>query len=136
MKLDRIMAEAVTVNAWLPRPAREGGVLPRTNPATGKVEFTPYRDGATDLQRVILGLMTPIEARQRRGVSEDNLGAVVAQWAGSLARWVKPGRVVKRGQVSVLQLQLSNPGVGQALRPKLPELQAALAKTGIAEVRL
>lgn len=137
MILDRLNAKAVTPNAWRqPVAPREHGVLARTNPATGKREFTPYSDGSADLQRLIVDIIKPIERAQAAGRTEDNLVPIVQQWAGKLAKLVTIARVTKRGTVRILQLQVGHPIAAVELRPRLPQLVAALQDTGIKEVRL
>jgi hypothetical protein len=93
-------------------------------------------DTARDMMMIVTGLLRPLEANVRKGRTEENLGAIVAQWAGPMAKWIAIGREIKRGSTRTLQLDLANPAVRMTLRPRLPELVAALKETGISEVRL
>jgi len=115
-------------------PSRETSV----DPLAYHPEIDAQRRRATaerlnSMEHLVVKIIAPLERAQAAGRTEDNLAPIVAQWAGPLAKWLKIERLSK---TRTLRLSAANPALIHALRPRLPELLAALKPTGITEVKL
>ena len=72
-----------------------------------------------------------IQARRDMDATTDNLEAIVAAWAGPLAKWVSiAGGGKNRAKERRLILQYSNPVVKMELRSRVPALLAASVMPG------
>lgn len=95
------------------------------------------------IEHIVTKIIGGLEKNIRRGCTDDNVTAIVNQWAGPLAKFVvtegrasaRPSAGRSRGSVT-LRLRVTNSAVLMELRPRLKQLQAALKATGIEEVRL
>ena len=112
-------------------------------------------------EKILLKIMERLEPPQRRGLTADNVTAIIQQWAGPLAKHVRVDKVAlvrgvpvvggvsnpdRSGEKSrlktaptktkTLRLVITNNTVLMELRGRLPALKAALKGTGIEEVRL
>jgi hypothetical protein len=105
--------------------------------------FVPAYD--KEREKIVVSILTSIERRQVRGLTDDNVTRIVAEWAGPLAKFVvvggvsRPRPAANRGREAApttLRLAVTNSVVLMELRPRLKQLQSALKPTGITEVKL
>lgn len=100
-------------------------------------------------EMILLKLIGAVERQTTRGVTDENVTRIVAEWAGPLAKHVvvgglsKPDRSRQKSRMQsaptktkTLRLTVTNGAVLMELRGRLPALKAALKGTGIEEVRL
>jgi hypothetical protein len=92
-------------------------------------------------ETILLKLVGALERDQRHGRTDDNITAIVKEWAGPLAKYVVVGGLSKPDRsrmksAPTLRLQSTHSAVIMELRGRLPALKAALKPTGIEEVRL
>jgi hypothetical protein len=105
------------------------------SPAVEAMHKLRTAERLNSMESLVCRVLAPFDRAEAKGRTEDQLAAIVAAWAGPLAKWIQidPSRGAK---ARTLRLQAANPALIQTLRPRVPELVAALKPTGITEVRL
>jgi hypothetical protein len=124
-------------------PLRARTDLELETPSRVASEKLPVVTPNYDLERetILLKLVGALERDQRHGRTDDNITAIVKEWAGPLAKYVVVGGLSKPDRsrmksAPTLRLQSTHSAVIMELRGRLPALKAALKPTGIEEVRL
>ena len=95
----------------------------------------------SSVEHIVTKIIAGLEKNIRHGRTDDNITAIIQQWAGPLAKYVVVGGLSKPDRsrmksAPTLRLQITHSAVLMELRPRLKQLQEALKPTGITEVKL
>lgn len=96
------------------------------------------RGQVADIERLVMRIVAPLDTARRHGRTTDQVGEIVAAWAGPLARRVSSVecRVSRAGRKRMLYIGVANSAVAMELRPRLQSLLSLLSAAGIEEVAL
>ena len=95
----------------------------------------------SSVEHIVTKIIAGLEKNIRHGCTDDNITAIIQQWAGPLAKFVVVSgksrlKTAPTKNTVVLRLNIISSTVQMELSRRLPALKAALKGTGIEEVRL
>ena len=120
-------------------PSRVLSAAPRAWDTTAAKRRQAERLGS--VEHIVTKIIAGLEKNIRRGCTDDNVTAIVNQWAGPLAKYVVVSgksrlKTAPTKNTVVLRLNIISSTVQMELSRRLPALKEALKPTGIEEVRL
>ncbi len=95
----------------------------------------------SSVEHIVTKIIAGLEKNIRHGCTDDNITAIIQQWAGPLAKYVVVSgksrlKTAPTKNTVVLRLNIISSTVQMELSRRLPALKEALKGTGIEEVRL
>ena len=138
----------------IPLPSLTPGTATAVSPRAWDTAAAKRRQAErlSSVEHIVTKIIAGLEKNIRHGCTDDNITAIIQQWAGPLAKYVTlssvgragparrngrtDGAVSHRALPTTLRLVCTHSAVIMELRSRLPALKEALKGTGIEEVRL